>query len=58
MESAVVLRQREAQQLQRTLKKLVALVDRLMPVKAGEGQTKVRRARQGKREDDPTGTTA
>ena len=58
MEPAIVLRQREAQQLQRALKKLVLLVDRLMPVKAGgEGQTKVRRARQGKRED-PTGTTA
>ena len=52
METAVVLRQREAQQLQRAVKKLVALVDRLVvPGKAGEEPMKVRRSRRVKSEE-------
>ena len=52
METAVVLRQREAQQLQRAVKKLVALVDRLVvPGKAGEEPMKVRRARRAKADE-------
>ena len=45
METAVVLRQREAQQLQRAVKKLVALVDRLVV------PMKVRRSRRVKSEE-------
>ena len=53
METAVVLRQREAQQLQRAVKKLVALVDRLvMPGKDGENVPKARRARRVKVEEN------
>ena len=54
METAVVLRQREAQQLQRAVKKLVLLVDRLVvPGKDGDGMTvpKARRVRRVKVEE-------
>ena len=52
METAVVLRQREVQQLQRLVKKLAGLVDRLVvPGKEGERTTKVRRARRVKVEE-------
>ena len=52
METAVVLRQREVQQLQRAVNKLVALVDRLVvPGKEGDGMTKVRRPRRVKVEE-------
>ena len=52
METAVVLRQREAQQLQRLVKKLMALVDRLVvPGKEEAGVAKVRRAKRIKVEE-------
>lgn len=52
METAVVLRQREVQQLRRLVKKLSDLVERLVvPGKEGEGTTKVRRPRRVKVEE-------
>ena len=52
METAVVLRQREVQQLQRLVKKLAGLVDRLvMPGKDVESVPKVRRARRAKADE-------